>query len=174
MRQRARKRGNVEHEGGGTRPVYGLRTIAALEAGKGVLVLLVGLGLLGLVHRDVEAFAEALVRHLHLNPSSRYPRVFLALSARLTDAWLWALSAGSALYAGLRFAESFGLWRDKRWAKWLGAASGAIYVPFEIAGIVQKLDLLRVISVVVNLAVVAYLLNSLRRRTGLDRGPQAT
>lgn len=173
MQQREHGGGSVEGTAGRNGQVYGLRTIAAFEASKGVLVLMVGLGLLRLVHRDVEAVAETLVRHLHLNPASHYPRVFLALAGRLTDAWLWALAAGSALYSGLRFAEAFGLWRDKRWAKWLGAASGAIYVPFEIAGIVQKADLLRVVSLLVNLVVVIYLLNSLRRRTGLGGAAQA-
>jgi uncharacterized membrane protein (DUF2068 family) len=142
---------------------FGLRAIAAFEATKGVLVLLAGVGLLGLIHRDVQSAAETLVRHLHLSPSSRYPRVFLALTAKLDDAWLWALAAGSLLYAGLRFAEAFGLWHGKRWAKWLGAASGGIYVPFEIAGIVEKVDALRILALAVNLVVVWYLLASLRR-----------
>jgi uncharacterized membrane protein (DUF2068 family) len=142
---------------------FGLRAIAAVEATKGVLVLAAGMGLLGLVHRDVQAAAETLVRHLHLSPSARYPRVFLALTAKLDDAWLWALAGGSLLYAGLRFTEAFGLWHGKRWAKWLGAASGGIYVPLEIAGLVERVDALRVVSLVVNLVVVWYLLASLRR-----------
>lgn len=148
-------------------PPLGLRAIATFEASKGALVLLVGLGLLGLIHRDVEAAAETFVRHLHLSPSSRYPHIFLALTGRITDAWLWAMAAGSLVYAGLRFTEAFGLWRDRRWAKWLGAGSGGIYVPFEVVGLVERVDLVRVASLLVNLLVVAYLLNSLRRRTRL-------
>jgi uncharacterized membrane protein (DUF2068 family) len=139
----------------------GLRTIAGIEATKGVLVLVAGLGLLELVHRDVQAAAEELVGHLHLSPSARYPRIFLELAAQVTNAWVWMLAAGALLYATLRLVEAFGLWRDKRWAKWLGAGSGAVYVPFEVVGILEKMTALRVASLVVNLLVVAYLLRSL-------------
>ena len=86
------------------KPSAGLRTIAGYEAAKGALVLLAGLGLLGLIHRDVQEAGEELVRHLHLSPSSHYPRIFLALTARVTDGWLWTLALGSLLYASLRFA----------------------------------------------------------------------
>lgn len=39
----------------------GVRYIAVLEATKDVLVLLVGFGLLTLIHRDVQAVAEVMV-----------------------------------------------------------------------------------------------------------------
>jgi hypothetical protein len=41
----------------------GLRAIAVYEAAKGCLVLLAGMGLLGLIHRDVQEAGEELVRH---------------------------------------------------------------------------------------------------------------
>ena len=40
--------------------VRGLRAVATFEALKGVIVLLLGLGILGLLHKDVEAAAESL------------------------------------------------------------------------------------------------------------------
>jgi hypothetical protein len=40
----------------------GVRSIAAFEASKGILVLLVGFGLLHLVHHDLQTIAERLVR----------------------------------------------------------------------------------------------------------------
>ena len=90
----------------------GLRTIAAYEAVKGMFILVVGMGLLELIHKNVQQLEEELVRHFHLSPSSRYPRIFLQLAARLTDTWLWALAAGSLLYASVRFAEAYGLWHE--------------------------------------------------------------
>ena len=35
-------------------------------------------------------------------------------------------------YSAIRFTEAYGLWRERRWAEWLSAVSGAIYLPFEI------------------------------------------
>jgi len=141
-----------------------LRAIAGYEAAKGALVLLVGLGFLGLIHRDLQAAGEELVRHFHLSPSSHYPRIFLELTAKVTDGWLWGLALGSMLYASLRFAEAYGLWHGKAWAAWLGAVSGAIYVPFEAVELHRKVTILRTASLVVNLLVVGYLLSVLRRR----------
>ena len=153
----------------------GLRTIAGYEAAKGAIVLLAGLGLLGLIHRDVQEAGEELVRHFHLSPSAHYPRIFLALTARVTDGWLWALALGSMLYSGLRFAEAYGLWRGKAWAEWLAAISGAIYVPFEGVELIKKVTALRITSLLVNLLVVGYMLWLLRRRPhGEAGGPAST
>ncbi len=142
----------------------GLRAIALLEAAKGALVIVAGFGLLLLVHRNAQAFAEQLVGHLHLNPAHRYPQVFVAAMAKLTDARLQLLSAGAMTYAAVRFAEAYGLWRERRWAEWLGAGSGAIYVPFEIYELVTRPAWLGVAALIVNVVVVAYLLDALRRR----------
>jgi hypothetical protein len=53
----------------------GLRTIAAFEAAKGLLVLAAGVAALRFIRADVQAAAEELVRHFHLNPASRSPRI---------------------------------------------------------------------------------------------------
>ena len=136
----------------------GLRTVAAYEAAKGLLLLLVALGLLGLVHRNVEDIGEELVYHLHLNPSAHYARIFLDLAAKVTDGWLWGLAAFCVIYSSLRFLEAYGLWQGRRWAAWLGAASGIVYVPFEVIELAKKATWLRAGSLAVNVVVVAYLL----------------
>jgi uncharacterized membrane protein (DUF2068 family) len=147
----------------------GLRTIAGYEAAKGAIVLLAGLGLLGLIHHDVQEAGEELVRHFHLSPSSHYPRIFLELTARVTDGWLWALALGSLLYASLRFAEAYGLWHGKAWAEWLATISGAIYVPFELVELLKKVTALRTASLLVNLIVVGYMLSQLRKGSSKGR-----
>ena len=156
-------------------PTAGLRTIAGYEAAKGAIVLLAGLGLLGFIHRDVQEAGEELVRHFHLSPSAHYPRIFLGLTARVTDGWLWTLALGSMLYSALRFSEAYGLWRGKAWAEWLAAISGAIYVPFEVVELVKRVTTLRIASLLVNLVVVGYMLWLLRRRSqGEDAAPSSS
>jgi len=132
--------------------------------------MLAGLGLLGLIHHDVQEAGEELVRHFHLSPSSRYPHIFLELTAKVTDGWLWMLALGSLLYASMRFAEAYGLWRDKAWAEWLAAISGAIYVPFEVVELAKKITGLRLASLLVNLVIVVYMLAVLRRRPRIEAG----
>ena len=135
----------------------GLRAVATLEAVKGLVVLLAGFGAFALIHHDVQAVADSLVRHSHLNPAHHFPRIFLHAAGRMTDARLWMLSAGALAYSGVRFAESWGLWRARAWAEWLGALSGVIYIPFEVVSLVTRPTPLKVVTILANVAVVAYL-----------------
>jgi len=135
----------------------GLRAVATLEAVKGLLVLLAGFGAFALIHRDVQAAADSLVRHLHLDPARHIPSIFLRAAGRMTDSRLWMLSAGALVYSGVRFAEAWGLWRARAWAEWLAALSGAIYVPFEVISLLARPTPLKVATLLVNVAVVAYL-----------------
>ena len=148
-----------------------LRSIAVFEAAKGLLVLLVGCGLLALIHHDLQANAEALVRHLHLNPASRYPGIFLRAADALTDVRLWLLAAGAAAYAGMRFLEAYGLWRERSWAKWLAAISGGIYLPVETYELFGRVTWPKVTILVTNIAIVADMLSSLAAEKQERRRP---
>ena len=141
-----------------------LRIVAVFEFGKGLLVLIAGLGLLAFVHRDVQNVAEELLLHLHLNPASRIPGIFVALAERVFSMDLWVLALGAAVYAAVRIAEGYGLWFDREWAEWLGAASGLIYVPFELYELARGVTALKVATFGVNLLVVAVLIDALWRR----------
>ena len=115
---------------------FGLRksldVVAAIEAAKGAIVLLVGFGLLGLLHRDLPALGSEVVAHLHLNPAKKYPHIFLDLVASLNDRRLCFMASMAALYSTVRFVEAYGLWRQKTWAEWLALVGGCIYLPLEI------------------------------------------
>lgn len=138
--------------------VAGLRSIALFEAGKGVLVLLAGFGLLGLLHRDVAELAEHLVGRLHLNPTHHMASVFLRAASHVDDAKLWALAATAAAYSIVRFIEAYGLWHTREWAEWFALLSGALYLPWEIFELLQRATPLRAGLLVVNVAVLLYLL----------------
>jgi uncharacterized membrane protein (DUF2068 family) len=108
--------------------------------------------------------AEELLLHLHLNPSSRIPGIFLALVERVSNVDMWFLALGALTYATVRIAEGLGLWFDRAWAEWLGVASGLIYVPFEIYALTRGVTTLKVVTFALNLLVVAVLADALWRR----------
>jgi uncharacterized membrane protein (DUF2068 family) len=141
-----------------------VRAIALLEAAKGGLVLLAASGLLALLHEDVHALAARLIEHLHLNPASRAPKIFVDAAAHLDDRHLVLLAIGAAVYAACRLAEAWGLFRERAWAEWLSAISGAVYVPFEVANLWRGGGGLDAAALAVNLAVVALMAAALRRR----------
>ena len=143
---------------------YGLRVVAGFEGAKGLIVLAAGLGLFHLIHKDVGDVAERLVRRLHLNVDSHYPRIFIDAADKLDDAHLRTLAMVALLYSLVRFAEGYGLWRDRRWAEWFGAISGGIYLPLEIYELWEKTTWLRFGVLAVNCIVVFYLVQILVRK----------
>lgn len=141
-----------------------LKLVALMEAAKGSIVFGAGFGLLALLHRDVRHIAESLVTRLHIDPAQHFAGIFLNAAARVTDARLWSLAGLALAYSALRWAEAWGLWFDRRWAAWLGAASGAVYVPVEVYELWQKPGAIKAATLALNLALVAYLAWTLRRQ----------
>jgi uncharacterized membrane protein (DUF2068 family) len=138
--------------------VRGLRAVATFEALKGVVVLLLGLGILGLLHKDVEAAAESLLTHLHINPDRRLSHAFINAATRMTDAGLWMIFSASIIYAGVRFTEAWGLWNRRVWAEWFALLSGTLYLPWEIFKVVERPNWLHLSVFLLNIAILAYIL----------------
>jgi uncharacterized membrane protein (DUF2068 family) len=141
---------------------HALQVVAVMEAVKGAIVFGAGFGLLTLLHRDVRRVAVSLVTRLHIDPEQHYAGIFLNAASKVTDAHLWGLAALALLYSALRATEAYGLWFNRRWAAWLGAASGAIYVPVEIYELVERPSAVKALALIFNLAVVGYLIWTLR------------
>lgn len=149
----------------------GVRTIALFEASKGVIALVAGSGLLLLWDSDVQAAGEKLLRHLHLNPGRLHGNVLWEALTTSDGITLKLLAAGVLCYALLRFVEAAGLWLERRWAEWLGALSGGIYVPLEIRELIRQPGVLSVALLLINLLIVGYLALCLKRRRHNERTP---
>jgi uncharacterized membrane protein (DUF2068 family) len=141
-----------------SKAVRGIRAVAAIEALKGALVLAAGFGLLALVHRDLQTIAEDIVRLSHLNPARHYPRVFIEAASNINDSRLRLFAGLAFLYSCVRFVEAYGLWRVRAWAEWFAILSGGIYLPVEVYELMKHATLLKCILILINGAIVAYLL----------------
>lgn len=139
----------------------GLRVVAIIEAAKSILILVVGFGLLSLVHHDAARAAEYLIRHVHLNPASKYPHIFIEAARQVTDANLWMLAAMAMSDSIIRGIEAFGLWRGYEWGKWLGVVTAAIYLPFEIYELALHATWLKAAAFLINILIVVYLVYAL-------------
>jgi uncharacterized membrane protein (DUF2068 family) len=135
----------------------GLRAVAVFEAAKGLILLLLGLGLLALLHKDVESAAEGLLLHLHINPDRRLSHAFLDAASRVTDARLWGMAAAAIAYTSVRFTEAWGLWHKRVWAEWFALLSGALYLPWEIVKLVEHPNGIHATVFVGNLVIVGYM-----------------
>jgi len=152
----------------------GLRAVAVFEALKGALALLAAAGFLYFIPRNLHQVAAELVGRLHLNAGKRYPNIFNRLIDDLSNAQLWAIATLVVVYAALRFAEAYGLWRGREWAEWLAAVSGAIYVPFELYELSRGISWIKLAALAANLAIVTFMVLSLRSRSTGRRAPSGS
>ncbi len=145
-------------------PSRALRTIALFEALKGAAALALLLGVLDLLHRDVHRLAMDLIGRFGLDPHAPYPTLLLHYADALPGAQVHTLLLVGGAYVALRWAEAYGLWRDRAWGEWLGALSGGLYLPFEISHLLHRPTWSGWLVLAANLALVAYLLRVLYKR----------
>ncbi|MGD0928155.1 MAG: DUF2127 domain-containing protein, partial [Streptosporangiaceae bacterium] len=85
---------------------------------------------------------------------------------------LYVLGVAIAAYAVVQGVEAIGLWLGRRWAAYLTFVETAVFVPYEIYELTKSVTTLKVLALVINLAIVAYLLFS-KRLFGLRGGGRA-
>jgi uncharacterized membrane protein (DUF2068 family) len=136
----------------------GLRLVALFEAGKGLLVLVVGLELLRLIHQRVQNVGEAIVARFHLNFARHHPRILLYAATHLNDSNVRLLVFAALAYSTARFIEAYGLWRVRAWAEWFAILSGGIYLPLEVYEVLREPTFIKAGVLLVNAVIVAYLI----------------
>lgn len=67
-----------------------------------------------------------------------------------------------AVYAVLEGVEAVGLWFARRWAEYLTFLATSLFLPLEVYELTHKLSPLKIIALIVNIAVVIYLLYAKR------------
>lgn len=137
--------------------------MALFEALKGALAILAAGGLFYVIPRDFHRIVTELVGRLHLNAGKSYPNVFARILEDATNAQLWLIAILVLAYATVRFAEAYGLWFARRWAEWLAALSGSIYVPVEIYELMRHVTWIRLGALALNAAIVVYMCTVLWR-----------
>lgn len=141
----------------GHKHTYGLRTVATVEAVKGVAVLILGFGILMLLHKDLDSVAEALTEFLHVNPAGKLSNLFFEAADKATDKSLWFLALAAMVYSAVRFVEAYGLWHERDWAEWFALLSGCLYLPWEIYRLFHHADALKWAVLIINVLVVLYM-----------------
>ena len=141
----------------------GLRLIAAFKLLKGLALLALGIGALKLLHKDVAAVVEHWINIFQVDPHSRYIQLLLAKLSIVDDRRLKELSVGTFIYSAIFLAEGVGLALGKRWAEYLTIVTTASLLPLEVYELAKHANLVKGVALVINLAVVAYLILELRR-----------
>src|ERR1700730_17607852 len=139
-----------------------IRLIALFKLLKSVLLIAVGMSALHLLHKDVASVVEHWVKLLGLDPGNRYVDRALQRASNLTPAKIKTLGVGSFIYAGLFLTEGIGLWLVKRWAEWFSVIITSSLVPVEAYEIYRHPSPIKSLVLIVNIAVVGYLVYRIR------------
>lgn len=139
-----------------------VRLIALFKLLKAAMLIAVGMSALHLLHKDVASIAEHWVRVLGLDPGNRYVDRALQKVADLTPQKIKSLGIVSFIYAALFLTEGIGLWMVKRWAEWFSVIITTSLIPFEVYEIHRHPGTIKCLVLVVNIAVVGYLIYRIR------------
>lgn len=152
-----------EPSGPARAPDGALRVIAVYKFCKTVLMIAIGLGTLRLLNPDVAAWADRWAAALALRHDRRLLGQLFALVSGLSPRRLREVAIGAFLIALLFLTEGVGLWMGKRWAEYLTVIATTLFVPFEVVQLARLVTVARLAALLINLAVVAFLIYRLRR-----------
>jgi uncharacterized membrane protein (DUF2068 family) len=141
----------------------GLMAIAALKFVNGFGLLALGLGALHFLHGDLAKDIAHWMELLRADPHNRYLLWLLEKVAKVDEHKLRQLSVGTFFYSALFLSEGTGLALRKRWAEYLTIVTTASLMPFELYEIYVHPTWPRVVVLLINIAVVVYLVLELRR-----------
>jgi uncharacterized membrane protein (DUF2068 family) len=142
----------------------GLVTIGAFKLLESVFFILVGLGALHLIGKDLEDEALKLMGKLRFDPEGRLSGWILDHVDAITAHRLRQIGIATFFYAALRVVEGVGLVLEKLWAEYLTVGATTVLLPWELYELARHPDYIRFVVLAVNLAVLAYLIWSLRER----------
>src|SRR5580698_10062664 len=139
-----------------------IRLIAVFKFVKAGLLIALGVGVFRLVHKDLASVIEHWCEAMRLDPGSHFVNLALEKAAHVSPEQVKKLGLGSFLYAGLFLAEGTGLWLRKRWGEGLTVIITGSLVPVEIYEIYRHFGYAKVVVLVINVAIVAYLIYHMR------------
>jgi uncharacterized membrane protein (DUF2068 family) len=149
---------------GGAKGDLWIFLIGLFKLVKGISLLIVGFGLLRLLHKDVAAVTEHWVEVLRVDPENRFIHRALVRIFNVTPKQLKELSAGTFVYAAVFLTEATGLLARKHWAEYMTLISTGLFIPLEVYEIHRHFTWLKVAVTVVNLLIVWYLAARIRKK----------
>ena len=134
----------------------GLRVIGAFKLLGALLLLGAGIGVFRLLGRDLGETLEHFAAVFHLDPHSSYLDRAISAASGVDAHRLREIGVGTILYALLYGAEGTGLVLGKKWGGYLTVVVTALFIPLEIYEVARKPDATRITVLVINLAILVY------------------
>jgi uncharacterized membrane protein (DUF2068 family) len=137
--------------------------IAAERGVRAIVLLAVGVVLVTHPHANWASEVAHLAQRLGLDPKDNWIQRLINDVRKINANQDVVFGAIALAYGVLEGAESYGLWTRRRWGEWLTVVATSLLLIPEVWELTKSATLLKVGALLVNLAVVAYLLWRLRR-----------
>jgi uncharacterized membrane protein (DUF2068 family) len=124
---------------------------------KAAVLTALGIALLTTRHSDPVALLMRLALTIHLPRSARLLDRAITFLSTLTLSRQTTLAVTAFMYAVLMAAEGVALYWRKPWARWFTIVATGSLIPVEVYEVVREVHVVRVVVLVVNIGVVAYL-----------------
>jgi len=146
-----------------------LTLIAIFRLIKAVLFLIVGIGALSLINKNMSEVTQGWLNDLHFDSESNHLDNLMNRIGPLSAHHLVLIGSGAFLYSGLFFTEGIGLLLRKRWAEYFTALITASFIPFEVYELIYHLTWVKIALIVVNAAIFVYLVFRIRNRNQSEK-----
>ena len=151
-----------EHSGGSHD--RGLLLIGLFKLAKAIFFFCIGVGAIHLLHKDLEDEVMRLAVRFKFDPESRFVSLLLDKVDLIDAHRLREISVATFAYSALALTEGVGLLLEKVWAEYLTLILTASFLPWELYELARRPDWFRLSLLLINLAVLGYLVWLLRRK----------
>ena len=135
----------------------GILLIGVFKLLKGLLLVAVGIGAFKLLHKNVADIVIHWIEILRVDPDNRFIQPLLGKVLPMTTKQLKELGVGTFFYAGLLLTEGVGLLMRKHWAEYFTVITTGGLIPLEIYELAKRFTVAKVVVLIVNAAIVVYL-----------------
>jgi uncharacterized membrane protein (DUF2068 family) len=141
----------------------GLLIIGVLKLLKGLSLIIAGVGVLSLLHRDAAETVRHWIEYIRIDPHDRLIDHLLEKIAGVDHRTLRRLGVGTLLYAAVFCTEGLGLLFKQHWAEYMTTGVTASFLPLEAYELIRHPSIVKALVILINVVVVIYLVFEIRR-----------
>ncbi len=138
--------------------------IGAFKLLQGALFVLLGIGAIRLLHKDLMEVAEHFILAMRFDPEGHFVSLVMDKVAMIDPHRLKQISAAIFGVAALDLIEGTGLVMEQSWAEYVTLVLTASFLPWEFFEILRRATWIRAGLLAINLAVVIYLVYYVQAR----------
>lgn len=142
----------------------GLLAIGLFKLGKAILFFFLGMGAIHLLHKDLGDEIMRIATALKFDPESKVVTLLLEKVDLIDTHRLKQISLATFGYSILALTEGIGLVLEKVWAEYLTLSLTISFLPWELFELTRHANWFRLSLLLINLAVLAYLIWLLKKK----------